>query len=87
MVSGTFSLSILKSFIPVFCEEAAILSDSLNKKCDPKSKDCEISYPIKMATMEMIGETAIGFKFNAQKADRHIFLDNLQTILTVRSFC
>lgn len=83
MVSGGLSFAMIKSFIPTFYEEASVLSKILNKTCDLKSKECDISNPINMATMEMIGKTALGVKFNAQNNSRHTFIDNLQTTLHV----
>ncbi|VVC25919.1 Cytochrome P450,Cytochrome P450, E-class, group IV [Cinara cedri] len=81
MVSGGLSFSMIKSFIPIFYEEANVLSEILNKKCDLKSKECDISIPVSMATMEMIGKTALDVTFNAQNNSRHRFIDNLQTTL------
>lgn len=83
MVSGGLSFAMIKSFIPIFYEEANVLSKILYKKCDLKSKECDISIPICMATMEMIGKTAFGIKFNAHNGNRHRFIDNLQTALHV----
>jgi hypothetical protein len=39
-----------------------------------------------MATMEMIGKTALDVKFNAQNGGHHRFVENLQTTMTVRNF-
>lgn len=83
MVSGGLSFAMIKSFIPIFYEEACVLSEKLNKICDLKSKECDISNPINMATMEMIGKTALGVKLNAQNNSHHRFIDNLQTTLHV----
>lgn len=86
MVSGGFSFTIIKSFLPIFNEEANVLVEILQNHCDPKSKECEISIPISMATMEMIGKTALGVKFNAQKGGRHPFVENLQIAMMVFFF-
>lgn len=83
MVSGGLSFSILKSFIPIFYEEANVLNKILQKKRNLKSNDCDISIPICMATLEMIGKTALDVTFNAQNGDRHLFVENLQTALHV----
>lgn len=84
MVSGGFSFTIIKSFIPIFCEEASVLSNILRAKCaDSKSDGCDISNPVSMATMEMIGKTALGVTFNAQNGGRHRFVENLQTAMLV----
>ncbi|XP_050444345.1 cytochrome P450 4C1-like [Adelges cooleyi] len=52
----------------------------LYEKREIKSNDCEISCAIDMATMEMIGRTALGVKFNAQKNAKHVFAENLHVI-------
>ncbi|KAF0770087.1 cytochrome P450 4C1-like [Aphis craccivora] len=82
MVSGGFNFKIIKSFIPIFYEESNVLSDILKQKYNIKSNECDISTPISMATMEMIGKTALGVKFNAQNGGRHRFVENLQTAMT-----
>lgn len=86
MVSGGFNFTIIKSFIPIFYEEANVLSEVLRKKSDPKSNECDIGDPVSMATMEMIGRTALGVKFNAQHGGRHRFVENLQTAMHVINF-
>lgn len=84
MVSGGFNFTIIKSFIPIFFEEANVLSNILRTKCaESKSNDCDISNPVSMATMEMIGKTALGVKFNAQNGGCHRFVENLQTAMLV----
>lgn len=46
--------------------------------------DCKIFGPISNATMEMIGQTAFGIKFNSQDEEtNHRFVENLQIILRV----
>lgn len=84
MVSGGFNYTIIKSFIPIFYEEANVLSKILQNKREPKSNDCDISIPVSMATMEMIGRTALGVTFNAQNSGRHLFVENLQIAMHVR---
>ncbi|VVC29239.1 Hypothetical protein CINCED_3A013937 [Cinara cedri] len=82
MVSGGFSFTIIKSFIPIFYEEANTLNNVLRAKCAiSNSNDCDISFPVSMATMEMIGKTALGVKFNAQNGGCHRFVENLQTAM------
>ncbi|XP_001948141.4 cytochrome P450 4C1-like [Acyrthosiphon pisum] len=81
MVSGGFNFTITKSFIPIFYEESNVLDDILKQKCDLKSNECDISVPVSMATMEIIGRTALGVKFNAQNGGRHRFVENLQTVM------
>lgn len=76
-ISGGFSFTILKSFIPKFYYEAEVLSDVLQKGRDPNSGNCEISGPISMATMEIIGKTALDVSFNAQNAEGHPFVESL----------
>lgn len=84
MVSGGFTIPVIKSFIPIFYEEANVLNNILQTKCaDSKSNDCDISSPISMATMEMIGKTALGVQFNAQKSKYHRFVENLLTAMAV----
>jgi len=83
MVSGGFNFTIIKSFIPIFYEESKVLNEILKKKYDLKSNECDISVPVSMATMEMIGKTALGVKLNAQNCGRHQFVDNLQTAMHV----
>lgn len=81
-MSGGFTFSIIKSFIPIFYEETKVLIEVLEKNCDCEKK-CNISVPISLATMEMIGKTALGVKFNAQNGGRHRFVENLQTAMHV----
>lgn len=83
MVSGGLNFTILKSFIPIFFEEANVLNKILQKKRDLKSNDCDISTPISMATMEMIGKTALDVTFNAQNGGHHLFVEHLQTAMHV----
>lgn len=83
MVAGGFNFTIIKSFIPIFYEEANVLNEILQKQRDLKSSECNISIPVSMATMEMIGKTALGVKFNAQNGGRHRFVENLQTAMHV----
>jgi len=83
MVIGGLNFTIVKSFIPIFYEEANVLSRVLKKKCDLKLNDCDISIPISMATMEIIGRTALDVTFNAQNSGRHLFVENLQTAMHV----
>ncbi|XP_026809782.1 cytochrome P450 4C1-like isoform X1 [Rhopalosiphum maidis] len=81
MVSGGFNFKIIKSFIPIFYEESNVLNNILKQNYDLKSNECDISSPISMATMEMIGKTALGVKFYAQNGGRHRFVENLQTAM------
>lgn len=83
MVVGGFNFSIIKSFIPIFYNEANTLAEILEKNSDPKSRECEISLPINMATMEMIGKTALGVTFNAQNGGHHPFVKNLRKVMFV----
>lgn len=83
MVSGGFSFTIIKSFIPIFYYEAQVLSDILQKSVDSSSNSCDISDPIGMATMEMIGKTALDVTFNAQNGGHHPFVENLKTAMFV----
>lgn len=87
MVSGGFNFTIIKSFLPIFFEESNVLDDILKQKYDLKSKECDISVPVSMATMEMIGKTALGVQFNAQNGGRHRFVENLQTAMLVSNCC
>jgi len=83
MVVGGLNFSVIKSFVPIFYEEANVLSRILQKKRDLKINDCDISVPISMATMEMIGRTALDVTFNAQNGGRHLFVENLQIVMHV----
>lgn len=82
MVTGGLSFIMIKSFIPIFYEEARVLSEILKKNCDSE-KECNISVPISLAIMEIIGKTALGVTFNAQKGGRNQFVDNLRTVMLV----
>lgn len=86
MVSAGFNFTILKSFIPIFNEEAVVLNTILQKKCELNSDECDISTSVSMATMEMIGKTAFGVTFNAQNGGRHRFIENLNTAMEVSHF-
>lgn len=86
MVSEGFNFSIIKSFISIFHEEANVLAEILQKKRDVLSNECDISVPISMATMEIIGRTALGVKFNAQNYGNHRFVENLQTAMLVSNY-
>lgn len=76
-MSGGFNFTIIKSFIPIFYAEAMVLSEILRKKSDSISNECDISTPVGMATMEMIGRTALGVKFNAQSGGHHRFVESV----------
>jgi len=82
-VTKGFSFKLLKEFIPIFYEEALVLAEILGDKSDSKSKECDISVPVSMATMEMIGKTALGVTFNAQKGGCNRFVENLLTAMHV----
>lgn len=86
MVSSGFSFKTIKSFVPIFCNEAEVLNDILQKSRDLNSENCELSGPISRATMDMIGKTALDFTFNAQKGDHHPFIENLNTVMLVSYF-
>ncbi|XP_050426995.1 cytochrome P450 4C1-like [Adelges cooleyi] len=83
LVSSGFKFSMLKSFVPIFHEEAKFLSQVLYEKRENNTDECEISWAISMATLEMIGRTALDVKFNAQKNTKHVFVENLHVILKV----
>jgi len=74
---------MLKEFIPIFYEEALVLTEILRENCDSISKECDVSVPVSMATMEMIGKTALGITFNAQKGGHNRFVENLLIALHV----
>lgn len=84
MVVKGFSLTLLKTFIPIFFEEANVLVEILEEKRDLKTNNCDISVPISMATMEMIGKTALGVTFDSQWGGSNRFVENLQTVMHVR---
>lgn len=86
MVSGGFRFTVIKSFLPIFYEESMTLSEIFQNNSDLKSKECDISVPIAMATLEMIGRTALGIKFNAQTGNRHKFVENLKKTMQVCVF-
>ncbi|XP_025192988.1 cytochrome P450 4C1 isoform X3 [Melanaphis sacchari] len=76
-----FSFSSINSFIPIFYQEANVLAEILQEKCILKSNECNISGPVSMATMEMIGKTALGVTFNAQTGGCNQFVEHLQTAM------
>lgn len=82
-MSAGFNFTIIKSFISIFNDEAQLLSKVLQGKRDKTTNECEISHPVSMATMEMIGKTALGVNFNAQIGGKHKFVENLQTAMMV----
>ncbi|XP_050444370.1 cytochrome P450 4c21-like isoform X2 [Adelges cooleyi] len=73
LVASGFKFSMLKSFVPIFYEEAKFLSQVLYEKQEISTNECEISWAIGMATLEMIGRTALGVKLNAQKNAKHVW--------------
>lgn len=77
----------LKSLIPSFYHETNVLIEVIQKKCDIKSNDCDISQPINMATMEMIGKSALGVTFNAQLDGHNKFVEALHTVFDVCDLC
>jgi len=83
IVTKGLNFSPTKSFIPIFYQEANVLAKILQEKC-LKSNECNISGPISMATMEMIGKTALGITFNAQTGGCNQFVEHLQTAMHVR---
>ncbi|XP_050444449.1 cytochrome P450 4C1-like [Adelges cooleyi] len=86
MVAVGLKYSMLKSFIPIFHEEAKFLSQVLYEKREINSDDCEISSAIGMATMEIIGRAALGVKLNAQKNAKHVFVENFRVIQKVWAY-
>ncbi|KAF0767926.1 cytochrome P450 4C1-like [Aphis craccivora] len=76
-----FSFTSTNSFIPIFYQEANVLAKILQEKCVLKSNECNISGPVSMATMEMIGKTALGVTFNAQTGGCNQFVEHLQTAM------
>ncbi|XP_050545533.1 cytochrome P450 4c21-like isoform X2 [Daktulosphaira vitifoliae] len=80
MVATGFNFSIIKSFIPIFYEEAMILGNILYKRRNFYTHECEVSKSVSMATMEMIGRTAFGVKFNAQHNSNHEFVSHFKII-------
>lgn len=76
-------LTKLMSMIPTFYQEAKVLVEVVQKERDIKSNDCNISHPISMATMEMIGKSALGVAFNAQRNGQHKFVEALHTYFDV----
>lgn len=83
MVTGGLNFSMVKSFIPIFYEESSVLSSILQTKQDLKFNDCDIYVPVSMATMEIIGKTALDVTFNAQNGDRHLFVENIHKAMQV----
>jgi len=83
MVIKGFNFTPTKSFIPIFYHEANVLAEILQEKCVLKSNECNISGPVSMATMEMIGKTALGVTFNAQTGGCNQFVEHLQTAMHV----
>nr|QRY28565.1 cytochrome P450 CYP4CH2v2 [Sitobion avenae] len=81
LMTKGFSFKLLKEFIPIFYEEALVLAEILGDNSDSASKECDISVPVSMATMEMIGKTALGVTFNAQKGGCNRFVENLLTAM------
>lgn len=77
----------LKSLIPLFYQEAKVLVNISPEKCDVKSKDCDISQPIAMATMEMIWKSVLGVTLYAQRDGRHKFVEALRTVFYVCYLC
>jgi len=86
MVSSGFSYTMLKSFISIFFEEANVLNRILQKNVDSESNDCEISKPVNLATMEIIGRTGLDVKFDAQNGGRHPFVESLINVMHVSNF-
>jgi len=83
LVTKSFSFKLLKEFIPIFYGEALVLANILKEKSNSTSKECDVSVPVSMATMEMIGKTALGVTFNAQKGGCNRFVENLFTAMHV----
>jgi len=83
MVIKGFNFTTTKSFIPIFYQEANVLAKILQEKRVLKSNECNISGPVSMATMEMIGKTALGVTFNAQTGGCNQFVEHLQTAMHV----
>jgi len=83
MVSGGFSYTMLKLFISIFFEEANVLNRILQKNVDSESNDCEISKPVSLATMEIIGRTGLDVKFDAQNGGSHPFVESLHNVMHV----
>ncbi|XP_060875829.1 cytochrome P450 4C1-like [Metopolophium dirhodum] len=81
MVIKGLNFTPTKSFIPIFYQEANVLAEILQEKCVLKSNECNISGPVSMATMEMIGKTALGVTFNAQTGGCNQFVEHLQTAM------
>ncbi|XP_022172371.1 cytochrome P450 4C1-like isoform X2 [Myzus persicae] len=81
LMTKGFSFKLLKEFIPIFYGEALVLAEILRDNSNSTSKECDVSGPVSMATMEMIGKTALGVTFNAQKGGCNRFVENLLTAM------
>ncbi|XP_050431497.1 cytochrome P450 4C1-like [Adelges cooleyi] len=77
---------MLKMFVPIFYEEAKFLGDIMYEKREINSNECEISCAIGNVTMEIIGRTALGVKFNAQKNAKHPFVENTHIIQNIWTY-
>ncbi|XP_050542512.1 cytochrome P450 4V2-like [Daktulosphaira vitifoliae] len=73
-------ISIFKSFIPIFYEEAIILSKKLLEKRSVESHDCEISVLVSFAVLDIFGRTTLGENFNSQSKSGHIFFKNAEIL-------
>ncbi|XP_050431369.1 cytochrome P450 4C1-like [Adelges cooleyi] len=83
IISLWLKYSNLKSLIPIFYEEFKVLEHILSKKVENKSYECDISRAIELASMDTIGRTAFGEKFDSQKKENHVFRHNYERLAEI----
>ncbi|XP_050440732.1 cytochrome P450 4V2-like [Adelges cooleyi] len=82
-ISKWLKYSNLKSLIPDFYEEAKVLEHILSEKLERKSNECDISRAFELASMDTIGRTALGEKFNSQNKANHAFQHNYERLAKI----
>ncbi|XP_050436772.1 cytochrome P450 4C1-like isoform X2 [Adelges cooleyi] len=83
LVSEGLKFSTLKSYMPIFYEEANALGKVLYEQRDQISHECEISKAVSRATMEIIGRTTLGIQFGGQKNSKNHLLENIEFLQEV----
>lgn len=76
MITPTFHFKILDTFLEVFQENSEILVKRLEEKADTK-EECDILSLITFAALDIICETAMGTKINAQSKTTSSYVSSI----------
>lgn len=75
-ITPAFHFKILENFVNIFDQQALICAEKFNKYAVDKSI-VDVEHYIALATLDVICETAMGVKINAQTDDQCEYVHNL----------